>query len=137
MKGISTLGSAAEMTAHNAFVRINTNLQMVGEQMLTDAPLYTADVPEVLYEDLWISPDMIVFTDLEQPSESHVLVFKMTPAPSPGVSSGWDQVDRGRAEDHPGEGSVLSDCSWDQRRTIKNHRILRWLDFGARNRLHR
>ena len=92
MKGISTLGSAAEMTAHNAFVRINSNLQMVGEPMLTDAPLYTADVPEVLYEDLWISPDMIVFTGLEQPSESHVLVFKMTPALSPGVSSGWGQT---------------------------------------------
>ena len=92
MKGISTLGSAAEMTAHNAFVRINSNLQMVGEPMLTDAPAYINDVPEVLYEDLWISPDMIVFTGLEQPSESHVLVFKMTPALSPGVSSGWGQT---------------------------------------------
>ena len=92
MKGISTLGSAAEMTAHNAFVRINSNLQMVGEPMLTDAPAYINDVPEVLYEDLWISPDMIVFTGLEQPSESHVLVFKMTSALSPGVSSGWGQT---------------------------------------------
>ena len=92
MKGISTFGKAAELTAHNAFIRINTNLQMVGEPMLSDAPLYIADVPEVLYEDLWISPDMIVFTGLEQPSESHVLVFKMTPALSPGVSSGWGQT---------------------------------------------
>ncbi|MBR5199412.1 MAG: hypothetical protein IKW20_06235, partial [Bacteroidales bacterium] len=53
---------------------------------------YINDVPEVLYEDLWISPDMIVFTGLEQPSENHVLVFKMTPALSPGVSSGWGQT---------------------------------------------
>ena len=92
MKGISTFGQAAELTPHNAFVRINTNLQMVGEPMLEDAPAYINDVPEVLYEDLWISPDMIVFTGLEQPSESHVLVFKMTPALSPGVSSGWGQT---------------------------------------------
>ena len=92
MKGISTFGQAAELTPHNAFVRINTNLQMVGELMLEDAPAYINDVPEVLYEDLWISPDMIVFTGLEQPSESHVLVFKMTPALSPGVSSGWGQT---------------------------------------------
>ena len=35
---------------------------------------------------------MIVFNGLEQPSESHVLVFKMTPALSPGVSSGWGQT---------------------------------------------
>ncbi len=92
MKGISTFGQAAELTPHNAFVRINTNLQMVGEPMLEDAPAYINDVPEVLYEDLWISPEMIVFTGLEQPSESHVLVFKMTSALSPGVSSGWGQT---------------------------------------------
>ena len=92
MKGISTFGQAAELTPHNAFVRINTNLQMVGEPMLEDAPAYINDVPEVLYEDLWISPDMIVFTGLEQPSENHVLVFKMTSALSPGVSSGWGQT---------------------------------------------
>ena len=92
MKGISTFGSAAELTPHNAFIRINSNLQMVGEPMKEEAPIYTVDVPEVLYEDLWISPDMIVFTGLEQPSESHVLVFKMTPALSPGVSSGWGKT---------------------------------------------
>ena len=92
MKGISTFGQAAELTPHNAFVRINSNLQMVGEPMLEDAPAYINDVPEVLYEDLWISPEMIVFTGLEQPSENHVLVFKMTSALSPGVSSGWGQT---------------------------------------------
>ena len=92
MKGISTFGQAAELTPHNAFVRINSNLQMVGMPMLNDAPAYINDVPEVLYEDLWISPDMIIFTGLEQPSDSHVLVFKMSPALSPGVSSGWGQT---------------------------------------------
>ena len=92
MKGISTFGSPAELTPHNAFVRINSNLQMVGMPLLNDAPAYINDVPEVLYEDLWISPDMIIFTGLEQPSDSHVLVFKMSPALSPGVSSGWGQT---------------------------------------------
>ena len=92
MKGISTFGQAAELTPHNAFVRINSNLQMVGMPLLNDAPAYINDVPEVLYDDLWISPDMIIFTGLQQPSESHVLVFKMSPALSPGVSSGWGQT---------------------------------------------
>ena len=92
MKGISTFGQAAEMTPHNAFVRINSNLQMVGEPLMTDAPAYINDVPEVLYDDLWISPEMIIFTGLQQPSDSHVLVFKMSPALSPGVSSGWGQA---------------------------------------------
>lgn len=92
MKGISTFGSAAELTPHNAFVRLNTNRRMAGMPMLTDAPVYRNDVPEVEYDDLWISPEVIVFTGLIQPSENHVLVFKMTPALSPGVSSGWGQT---------------------------------------------
>lgn len=47
LKGISTFGKAAEMTAHNAFVRINANREMVGEGMLVDAPDYKNDIPEV------------------------------------------------------------------------------------------
>ena len=92
MKGISTFGSAAELTPHNTFVRLNTNRRMAGMPMLTDAPVYRNDVPAVEYDDLWISPEVIVFTGLIQPSENHVLVFKMTPALSPGVSSGWGQT---------------------------------------------
>jgi len=92
LKGISTFGSPAQLTAHNAFVRINTNLLLVGEPIRKEAPSYTNDVPEVLYQDLWITPEMIIFTGLEQPSASHVLVFKMSPALSPGVSSGWGKT---------------------------------------------
>ena len=92
LKGISTFGSPAQLTAHNAFVRINTNLLLVGEPIRKEAPSYTNDVPEVLYQDLWITPEMIIFTGLEQPSDSHVLVFKMSPALSPGVSSGWGKT---------------------------------------------
>ena len=92
MKGISTFGQAATLTAHNAFVRINSNREMVGMPPLTDAPVYKADVPEVIYEDLWIAPDMIVFTGLEVPSETYRLVVKMSPAQSPGTSSGWSKT---------------------------------------------
>ena len=92
LKGISTFGSPAELTPHNAFVRINSNRAMVGMPLLTEAPVYKADVPEVLYEDLWISPDMIVFTGLEVPSATYRLVVKMSPAQSPGTSSGWSKT---------------------------------------------
>ena len=92
MKGISTFGQAAELTPHNAFVRINSNRAMVGMPLLNEAPVYKADVPEVLYEDLWISPDMIVFTGLEVPSDTYRLVVKMSPAQSPGTSSGWSKT---------------------------------------------
>ena len=92
MKGISTFGQAAELTPHNAFVRINSNRAMVGMPTLEDAPVYKADVPEVIYDDLWISPDMIVFTGLEVPSDTYRLVVKMSPAQSPGTSSGWSKT---------------------------------------------
>ena len=45
LKGISTLGKSASMTAHNAFVRINSNRLMAGMPLLDDAPDYTAAVP--------------------------------------------------------------------------------------------
>ena len=92
MKGISTFGQAAVLTAHNAFVRINTNRTMVGMPPLTDAPVYMNDVPEVLYDDLWISPDVIVFTGLVVPSDSYRLVVKMSPAQSPGTTSCWSKT---------------------------------------------
>ena len=92
LKGISTFGQAASMTAHNAFVRINSNRAMVGMPPLEEAPVYMADVPEVLYDDLWISPDMIVFTGLEVPSDTYRLVVKMSPAQSPGTTSGWSKT---------------------------------------------
>ena len=92
MKGISTFGQAAELTAHNAFVRINSNRAMVGMPPLTDAPVYKADVPEVIYDDLWISPEVIIFTGLDVPSETYRLVVKMSPAQSPGTSNGWSKT---------------------------------------------
>ena len=47
MKGISTFGMTAELTAHNAFIRINSNRSLAGMPLLSDAPVYTSDVPEV------------------------------------------------------------------------------------------
>ena len=92
MKGISTFGQAAELTPHNAFVRINSNREIVGKPLLTDAPVYTTDVPEVEYEDFWITPERIVFMNVQQPSDNHFLVVKMSPAQSPGVTNGWSKT---------------------------------------------
>ncbi|MDO4827568.1 MAG: hypothetical protein Q4B16_08490 [Bacteroidia bacterium] len=89
MKGISTFGDAAKMTAHNAFVRINTNRALAGMPALSTAPVYTSDVPEVDYDDFWVTPERIVFVGLNQPSEHHRLVMKMSRTESTGVSSGW------------------------------------------------
>ena len=92
MKGISTFGKAAELTAHNAFVRINTNRALTGMPMLESAPVYTSDVPEVDYDDFWVTPDRIIFVGLNQPSVHHRLVVKMSQTTSAGVSSGWNNI---------------------------------------------
>lgn len=89
MKGISTFGKAAELTAHNAFVRINSNRALAGMPMLIDAPEYKSDVPEPDYSDFWVTQDKIVFIDVEQPKPSYRLVMRMGTAQSNGVSSGW------------------------------------------------
>ena len=92
LKGISTFGKAAELTAHNAYVRINTNRILAGLPALESAPVYTSDVPEVDYEDFWLSPERIVFVGLNTPSEHHRLVLKMSRSASGGVSSGWNDT---------------------------------------------
>lgn len=92
MKGISTFGKAAEMTPHNAFVRINTNRQLVGMPLLTDAPSYLQDVPEPDYSDFWVTPERLIFIDMEQPKDSYRLVLRMGAAQSNGVSSGWGNL---------------------------------------------
>ena len=92
MKGISTFGKAAELTAHNAFVRINTNRALAGMPALESAPVYTSDVPEVDYDDFWVTPDRVIFVGLNQPSEHHRLVVKMSQTTSTGVSSGWNGI---------------------------------------------
>ena len=60
--------------------------------MFTDAPDYLNDVPEVDFEDFWVSPDNLLFSGIESPRDSYYLVVKMGPAQSMGVSSGWNNL---------------------------------------------
>ena len=92
MKGISTFGDAASMTAHNAFIRINSNLAIVGKPRINDAPVYVSDVPEVDYEDFWVTPSFICFTGLNTPKDSYRLMVKMSGGMSVGISNGWSKT---------------------------------------------
>lgn len=92
MKGISTFGDAASMTPHNAFVRINTNRQLVGMPLLTEAPTYLQDIPEPDYEDFWVTPERLIFIGVEQPKDTYRLVLRMGGAQSNGVSAGWGNL---------------------------------------------
>lgn len=92
LKGISTFGKAAEMTAHNAFVRINANREMASEGMLVDAPDYRCDVPEVDWDAIWVTPVRVLFTGIENPTGSYKLVVKMSAGQGAGVSKGWSKT---------------------------------------------
>jgi len=92
LKGISTFGKAAEMTAHNAFVRINANREMAGEGMLADAPDYKHDIPEVDWDEIWVTPKRVLLTGIVNPTGTYKLVVKMSAGQRIGVSSGWSKT---------------------------------------------
>lgn len=92
LKGISTFGKAAEMTAHNAFVRINANREMAGEGLLEDAPEYKNDIPEVDWDEIWVTPKRVLLTGIVNPTGTYKLVVKMSSGQGVGVSSGWSKT---------------------------------------------
>ena len=92
LKTASVLGSTSDMTAHNAFVRINRNRQMAGEAILTEAPSHIQNIPDVSYEKIWITPRAMVIKGIVHESEPLKLVIRMSSAQSPGVTSGWDKT---------------------------------------------
>lgn len=92
LKGISTFGKAAEMTAHNAFVRINANREMAGEGLLEDAPEYKNDIPEVDWDEIWVTPKRVLLTGIVNPTGTYKLVVKMSAGQGVGVSSGWSKT---------------------------------------------
>ena len=91
-KSHSVLGSSTVLTAHNLFVRLNSNRAYIGEGILTDAPSLDVEIPMVRYEDFCISEDYICFTGVEDQDDRFLLVAKMSDAQSAGVSSGWDKA---------------------------------------------
>ena len=92
LKGATVLGVAAQMTGHNAFVRLNVNRQMAGEEILADAPDHITDIPGVILDDFWVTPTLIVFGGIVCPEPSYKLVVRMSTPVSAGISNGWGKT---------------------------------------------
>lgn len=92
MKAASSIGNPAEMTAHNAFVRINSNRLLVGKSILRDAPSYISNVPGVVYEEIWVTPSDLIIKGIVHQNDPLKLVIKMSVGMSAGVSSGWSKT---------------------------------------------
>lgn len=75
------------ISAPNLFVMANTYRKMCGKPLLADAPVEMKRSRNVIYDDLWISPEHIVITKVEQSEDpNEVLFIEMSPAFSRGVS---------------------------------------------------
>lgn len=92
LKTASILGITAEMTAHNAFVRLNSNRVMAGESILTDAPSSNSSIPLVEYEHLYVTPDIVALTGVRHQPSPYKLVIKMSASQSNGISNGWGKM---------------------------------------------
>lgn len=92
LKAASYLGSSAEMTGHNAFVRINSNRIMCGKSILKDAPSHIVNIPSVVYDKLWVTPETLVIKGIVHQADPLKLVIKMSAGLSAGVSSGWSKT---------------------------------------------
>ena len=106
--GASVFGQKAKLSGINLFVRLNSNRQMAGEALLTDAPDSNAASPNVEYSQLYVTPDLVAFTGIRHQPSPYKLVVKMSASQSPGISNGWSKtvIISGDTEDDWGEANV-------------------------------
>lgn len=106
--GVSVFGQKAKLSGINLFVRLNSNRQMAGETLLTDAPDSNAASPNVEYSNLYVTPDLVAFTGIRHQPSPYKLVVKMSASQSPGISNGWSKtiIISGDTEDDWGEADV-------------------------------
>ena len=106
--GISVFGQKAKLSGINLFVRLNSNRQMAGEEILTNAPNSTAATPNVEYSNLYVTPDLVTITGIRHQPSPYKLVVKMSASQSPGITNGWSKtvIISGDTEDDWGETDV-------------------------------
>ena len=92
LRAASSIGSSADMTGHNAFVRVNVNRRLAGEAILLDAPSHLGSIPNVSYSTVSITPQLVVFGGITHESSPYKLVVKMSGSQSAGISNGWSRT---------------------------------------------
>ena len=89
--GSSVFGQKAEISGLNLYIRLNVSRVMAGESILADAPLSLVSLPNVSYENIWVTPKTIVIKGIAHEA-GYKLVIKMSAGQSAGVSSGWSKT---------------------------------------------
>ena len=90
--GASSLGQKAELSGMNLYVRLNANRVMAGETIIADAPMGQVAVPNVSYESVVVTPQLVVFGGIKHESAPFKLVVKMSGSQSSGITNGWSKT---------------------------------------------
>ena len=108
--GASVFGQKAELSGINLYVRLNANRVMAGEAIVADAPLGQVAVPNVEYDAVSVTPQLIVFGGIKHQSSPYKMVVKMSGSQSAGISNGWSKtvIISSEVEDDWGEADITT-----------------------------
>ena len=106
--GASSLGQRAELSGLNLYVRLNANRVMAGEAIMATAPAGQVAVPNVEYNTVGVTPQLVVFGGIKHESAPYKMVVKMSGSQSSGISNGWSKtvIISSEVEDDWGEADV-------------------------------
>ena len=90
--GASSLGQKAELSGMNLYVRLNANRVMAGEAVIANAPAGQVAVPNVVFTQVVVTPQLIVLGGVTHEPSPNKLVVKMSGSQSSGVSTGWSKT---------------------------------------------
>ncbi|MBP5796617.1 MAG: hypothetical protein J6W07_07300 [Bacteroidales bacterium] len=90
--GASAFGQKAEISGMNLYIRLNVNRAMAGEALLSTAPASNVAVPNLLYTQIVVTPDLVVLAGIKHESSPYKLVLKMSASQSAGISNGWSKT---------------------------------------------
>ncbi|MBR5175228.1 MAG: hypothetical protein IKW89_04790, partial [Bacteroidales bacterium] len=108
--GASVFGQKAQLSGINLYVRLNANRVMAGESVIEDAPAAIVAVPNVEYDAVSVTPQLIVFGGIKHQSSPYKMVVKMSVSQSAGISNGWSKtvIISSEVEDDWGEADVTT-----------------------------
>ena len=108
--GQSVFGQKAELSGINLYVRLNANRVMAGESILSTPPAGQVAVPNVEYDAVSVTPQLIVFGGIKHQSSPYKMVVKMSGSQSAGISNGWSKtvIISSEVEDDWGEADITT-----------------------------
>lgn len=90
--GQSAFGQKAELSGMNLYIRLNVNRAMAGEALLSSAPAGTVAVPNVMYSQIYVTPELVAIAGIKHEASPYKLVVKMSASQSAGISNGWSKT---------------------------------------------